>query len=148
MSEKWSIPILPTACDFHGKGRDLLHAANLRHETDGFTSPPKEGMLRIFMHGITVKEKCTKGSLSNLTSTMNTYRHCSCSYPTFRNLRSLYAVRQSARCTFTPHDANTVHDPCSLGPERSRRLPKSHVLHQRKNLFRVAIGMCKFKQHC
>jgi hypothetical protein len=41
-------PILPTACDFHGKCRDLLHAANLRHETDGFTSPPKEGLLRIF----------------------------------------------------------------------------------------------------
>jgi len=28
--------------------RDLLHAANLRHETDGFTSPPKKGVLRIF----------------------------------------------------------------------------------------------------
>jgi hypothetical protein len=28
--------------------RDLLHAANLRHWTDGFTSPPKEGMMRIF----------------------------------------------------------------------------------------------------
>jgi len=28
--------------------RDLLHAAYLRHGTDGFTSPPKEGMLRIF----------------------------------------------------------------------------------------------------
>jgi len=28
--------------------RNLLHAANLRHETDGFTSPPNEGMLRIF----------------------------------------------------------------------------------------------------
>jgi len=28
--------------------RDLLHAANLRHETDGFTPPPKEGVLRIF----------------------------------------------------------------------------------------------------
>ena len=41
-------PILPTACYFHGKCRDLLHAANLRHGTDGFTSPPKEGMLRIF----------------------------------------------------------------------------------------------------
>jgi hypothetical protein len=41
-------PILPTACDFHGKCTDLLHAANLRHGTDGFTSPPKEGMLRIF----------------------------------------------------------------------------------------------------
>jgi hypothetical protein len=28
--------------------RVLLHAANLRHGTDGFTSPPKEGVLRIF----------------------------------------------------------------------------------------------------
>ena len=27
---------------------DLLHAANLRHGTDGFTSPPKEGALRTF----------------------------------------------------------------------------------------------------
>ena len=28
--------------------RDLLHAANLRHGTEGFTSPPKEGVLKIF----------------------------------------------------------------------------------------------------
>jgi len=28
--------------------RDLLHVANLRHGTDDFTSPPKEGVLRIF----------------------------------------------------------------------------------------------------
>ena len=28
--------------------RDLLHATNLRHGTDSFTSPPKEGVLRIF----------------------------------------------------------------------------------------------------
>ena len=28
--------------------RDLLHAANLRHGTDGFTSHLKEGVLRIF----------------------------------------------------------------------------------------------------
>ena len=28
--------------------RDLLHSENLRHGTDGFTSPPKEGVLRIF----------------------------------------------------------------------------------------------------
>ena len=28
--------------------RDLLHAANLRHGTDGFNYPPKEGVLRIF----------------------------------------------------------------------------------------------------
>jgi len=30
------------------KFRDLLHAANLQHGTDGFTSSPKEGVLRIF----------------------------------------------------------------------------------------------------
>jgi hypothetical protein len=34
--------------DFHGTFSDLLHAANLRHGPDGFTSPPKEGVLRIF----------------------------------------------------------------------------------------------------
>ena len=34
--------------DFHGTFRDLLHVANLRHGTDGFTSLPKEGVLRIF----------------------------------------------------------------------------------------------------
>jgi hypothetical protein len=34
--------------DFHGTFSDLLQAANLRHGTDGFTSPPKEGVLRIF----------------------------------------------------------------------------------------------------
>jgi len=28
--------------------RDLLHAVKLRHGTDSFTSPPKEGVLRIF----------------------------------------------------------------------------------------------------
>jgi hypothetical protein len=33
---------------FHGILRDLLHAANLRHGTHGFTSLPKEGVLRIF----------------------------------------------------------------------------------------------------
>jgi hypothetical protein len=34
--------------EFSTPFRDLLHAANLRPGTDGFTSPPKEGMLRIF----------------------------------------------------------------------------------------------------
>ena len=34
--------------DFHVTFRDLLHAVNLRHGTDGFTSLPKEGVLRIF----------------------------------------------------------------------------------------------------
>jgi hypothetical protein len=34
--------------DFHGTSRDLLHAANLRNGTHGFTSLLKEGVLRIF----------------------------------------------------------------------------------------------------
>jgi hypothetical protein len=33
---------------FSRNSRDLLQAANLRHGTDCFTSPPKEGVLRIF----------------------------------------------------------------------------------------------------
>jgi len=32
--------------------RDLLHAANPRHGTNGFTSPPKEGVLRNFSYSI------------------------------------------------------------------------------------------------
>jgi hypothetical protein len=34
--------------EFHVTFRDLLHAANLRHGTDAFTYPPKEGVLGIF----------------------------------------------------------------------------------------------------
>jgi hypothetical protein len=34
--------------DFYVTFRDLLHAVKLRHGTDGFTAPPKEGVLRIF----------------------------------------------------------------------------------------------------
>jgi len=34
--------------DFHFTFRDLLHAVKLRHGNGGFTSPPKEGVLRIF----------------------------------------------------------------------------------------------------
>ena len=37
------------------KSRDILHAANLRHGTDGFTSRPKEGVLRILPSGLTLK---------------------------------------------------------------------------------------------
>ena len=42
------IQILAESSDFHAFFRDILHAQNLRHGTDGFTSPPKEGVLRIF----------------------------------------------------------------------------------------------------
>ena len=34
--------------ELHVTFRDLLHAVKLRHGTDGFNSPPKEDMLRIF----------------------------------------------------------------------------------------------------
>jgi len=34
--------------DFHVTFGDILHAIKLRHGTDGFTSPPKEGVLKIF----------------------------------------------------------------------------------------------------
>ena len=34
--------------DFHVTFTDLLHAVKLRHGTDGFTSPPKKGVLKIF----------------------------------------------------------------------------------------------------
>ena len=33
--------------DFRVTFRDLLHAVNLRHGTEGFTSSPKEAVLRI-----------------------------------------------------------------------------------------------------
>ena len=43
---KFSLQLrLPRHC------RVLLHAAKLRHGTNGFTSLPKEGMLRIFSAG-------------------------------------------------------------------------------------------------
>jgi hypothetical protein len=40
--------ILPVDSNFHVNHRILLHAANLQHGTDGFTSPPKKGTLWIF----------------------------------------------------------------------------------------------------
>jgi hypothetical protein len=42
---RWILLEMP---DFHVAFNVLLHAVNLRHGTDGFTSPPKEGVLRIF----------------------------------------------------------------------------------------------------
>ena len=52
-SERWncgreSCPVILPKFRLPRKFRDLLHAANLRHGTDGFTSPPKEGVLRTF----------------------------------------------------------------------------------------------------
>jgi hypothetical protein len=48
MGEKWPIKFSITITTSTEIVTDFLHAANLRYGTDGFTSPPKEGMLRIF----------------------------------------------------------------------------------------------------
>ena len=52
-SERWNCwreicPIILPKFRLPRKFRYLLHSANLRHGNDGFTSPPKEGVLRIF----------------------------------------------------------------------------------------------------
>ena len=52
-SERWNsgrerCPVTLPKFQLPRKFRDLLHAATLRHGTDGFTSPSKEGVLRIF----------------------------------------------------------------------------------------------------
>src|SRR5215470_14662329 len=52
-SEKWNCgretcPVILPKFRLPRKFRDLLHAENLRYGTDGFNSPPKEGVVRIF----------------------------------------------------------------------------------------------------
>ena len=41
--------------DIHVTVRDLLHAVKLQHGTDGFSSPPKEGVLRIFFSPLKIR---------------------------------------------------------------------------------------------
>ena len=48
MVEKISDEFCLKMPDFHVTFRDLLHAVNVRHGTDGFTSTLKEDALRIF----------------------------------------------------------------------------------------------------
>jgi hypothetical protein len=65
MGEEMADSILRTTCDFHGKCTDLLHTAKLRHGTDGFTSPPKKGTLRIFSAGFEPANSGTRGQHAN-----------------------------------------------------------------------------------
>ena len=41
--------------DLHVTFMDLLHAVKLGHGTDGFTSPPKEGVLRVFFFALKIR---------------------------------------------------------------------------------------------
>jgi hypothetical protein len=49
MGEKWPNKFSLMIMTYMEIMRDFLHAAKMRHGTDGFTSPLKEGMLRIFL---------------------------------------------------------------------------------------------------
>ena len=67
-SERWNCgreicPVILPKFRLPRKFGDLLHAVNLRHGTDGFTSPPKEGVLRIFSHQANVRQEIQKGRL-------------------------------------------------------------------------------------
>jgi hypothetical protein len=75
MGEKWPVKFsqtvwLPRYCWV------LWHATKLRHGTDGFTSPPKEGVLRIFRPknptasaGFEPTISCTRGQHANRRTT-------------------------------------------------------------------------------
>ena len=70
------------------KFRDLLHAANLRHGTDGHTSLPKEGVLRIFF---TPKIRVWTRKLWVLKASTLPLDHRSCfMFNTFRKLCHLW----------------------------------------------------------
>jgi hypothetical protein len=49
MGKKWPIKFSLTIMTSMEIVRDFLRAAKLRHGTNSITSPPKEGMLRIFL---------------------------------------------------------------------------------------------------
>jgi hypothetical protein len=61
LGEKW-----PLNFAYETSLNVLLHAVNLRHGTDGFTSPPKEVVLRIF---ITLKNPSTLGPVASTLTT-------------------------------------------------------------------------------
>jgi hypothetical protein len=49
MGENWPVKFSLTIATSMEIIRGFLHAAKLRHGTDGLTSPPKDGVLRIFL---------------------------------------------------------------------------------------------------
>jgi len=51
----WNIREFCLNADSHVTFRDLLRAVKLRHGTNSFTSPPKEGVLRIFFFAIKIR---------------------------------------------------------------------------------------------
>ena len=74
------------------KFRDLLHAANIRHGTDGFTSPPKEGVLRIFF---ALKIRRLRRGLNTRTWVLK-----ASTLPLDHRSRSLSIIQYIKRCCF------------------------------------------------
>ena len=111
--ERCPVVILPKF-QLPRKFRDLLHAANLRHGTDGFTSPPKEGVLRIFSPASTGFEPAnlgTKGQHATPRPLKPLYKLGNKNY----TLYHLSSVCQ--KCTAavhdslsSPHCSNSQHD--------------------------------------
>jgi hypothetical protein len=79
---------------FHAR-KILLHAANLRHETDGFNFPPKEVVLRIF---ITLKNPSSSAGFepANLGS--------SGKHPNTRPQRKICKINQMEQEKITKHE--------------------------------------------
>jgi len=124
----------------------------------------------LLLYGITIKGKCTKNTLYNRTSTINTHHYCSCSCPTYCTLQNLTSTINNHRYSSSYCPTLNNHPPlqaiwlsalhtqhfamlipstvrvrdCS---ERSRSFTNSHVVRQRKCWYRVAVGMCEFKPH-
>jgi hypothetical protein len=65
MDEKWPIKFSLTITTSTEIVRNSLHAAKLRHGTDGVSSPPKEGTLRIFSSGFEPANSGTRGQHAN-----------------------------------------------------------------------------------
>ena len=72
-SERCKCPVILRKLRLPLTFRDILHAANLRHGTDGFTSPPKEGVLRIFSN---IVQFIFHISYHSITSTETHRKHC------------------------------------------------------------------------
>ena len=86
--------------DFHVTFRDLLHAVKIRTGTDGFTFPPKEGVLRIFRpKNPTASAGCEPANLGTKGQ-----------HATFRPPKPLYL---SASTSVSPGQLSAVHH-CSL----------------------------------
>jgi hypothetical protein len=78
MGDKWPIKF-SLQCDFHRDCKGFLHAAKLRHGTDDFTSPPKEGMPKnpTASVGFEPANLCTIGQHANhQTTEAADLRHC------------------------------------------------------------------------